>query len=257
MSQKTILVADADTDVLSLLATSFDSAGYQTRLASNSDDALKILAKETIAVMFIDLGLEPMNGFELCEQIRQDRSDAVIYALTKYNKLFGPRDIRQAGFDGYFAVPFLPERILQAAKEAYEKIDSWALRSRQHAIKRILIIDDDDQMRRMLRQMLELEGYAVSEASDGPEGIGRQAAQPADLIILDIVMPGKSGVETMTAIRKTDPEVEFIVVSGGGFYNAEIELDMAQTLGARALKKPFERNQLLTMIKEMHVSVKE
>ena len=55
--------------------------------------------------MFIDLGLETMNGFELCENIRKNNPDAIIYALTGYAGLFGPQEILEAGFDDYFAKP--------------------------------------------------------------------------------------------------------------------------------------------------------
>ena len=259
MSQKIILVADAETPVLHLLSKYFESAGYEARLAANSDDALKILAQESISVMFIDLGLEPLNGFDLCKLIRKDRADAIIYALTRLDKLFGPQEIHEAGFNGYLAKPFFfekiilfIEKIIQAACEAFEQIDQLAAKSRRRPIEQILIVDDDKQMRKMLRQMLEHEGYAVTVASDGQEGLEYQAAKPADLIIMDIIMPGRSGVETMLAIKKTDPEVKFIVVSGGGWYNAEVDLDVARTLGARALKKPFTREQILSMIKQMH-----
>ncbi len=251
MSQKKILVADKEVSILQLLSTAFDSAGYETHSATNSDDARKILAQEFISVMFIDLGLEPMNGFDLCERIRKDGSVACIYALTRYGKLFGPHDIHEAGFDGYFAIPVAIQKILQTVNEAFKKMDAWADKSRLREIKHILIIDDDEHMRKMLRQMLELEGYTITEASNGQEGIENQAAQRADLIIMDIVMPRRGGVETMMSIKETDPEVNFIVVTGGGWINAEVEFDVARTLGARTLKKPFERKQLLSTIKQM------
>lgn len=259
MSAKKILVADAETPILHLLSKYFDSAGYEARLAANSDDALKILAQESISVMFFDLGLEPINGFDLCKQIRKDRTDAIIYALTRFSKLFGPQEIHEAGFNGYFAKPLFIEKIIlfiekiiQAASGAFEQIDQLAEKSRRRPIEKILIVDDDKQMRKMLRQMLEHEGYTVAEASDGQKGFECQTAQPADLIIMDIVMPGKSGVETMLEIKKTGPGVNFIVMTGGGWYSAEVDLDVARTLGAKAIKKPFTREQILSIIKRMH-----
>jgi YesN/AraC family two-component response regulator len=99
--------------------------------------------------------------------------------------------------------------------------------------------------------MLELEGYTVIEAPDGEEGIRRQSEQPADLIIIDIIMPGKDGIDTMLDIKDAFPEVKFIIVSGAIGYVPEAKLDMAKILGAHTLKKPFERKEVIKVIEQL------
>jgi DNA-binding response OmpR family regulator len=197
--------------------------------------------------MFIDLSLDlgTINGFELCEQIRKENPNAIIYALTGYAKLFDPHEFREAGFDDYFAKPVNVESIYQTLRNSFEKID------RQNAIERILIIDDDDQFRKMLCKMLELEGYTVIEAPDGEEGIKRQSEQPADLIIIDIMIPGKDGIDTMLDIKDAFTEVKFIIVTGEIGYGTEAKLDMAKIFGARILKKPFERKEVIKVIEQL------
>ena len=96
----------------------------------------------------------------------------------------------------------------------------------------ILIIDDEPQIRMMLKMMLESEGYTVAEACDGNEGIQRHKETPADLIITDIIMPGKEGIETIIALRKNDPSIKIIAMSGGGRNNPEGYLKSAKLLGA-------------------------
>jgi CheY-like chemotaxis protein len=118
-------------------------------------------------------------------------------------------------------------------------------------IRRILIIDDDQQFRKMLRRTLESEGFEVLEACDGKEGVQRFSKAPADLIITDMVMPGLGGIETILDIKATCPEAKFIAVSGADGYVSEIEFDMADTLGARTLNKPFGRKEILKMIAEL------
>jgi DNA-binding response OmpR family regulator len=117
--------------------------------------------------------------------------------------------------------------------------------------ERILIIDDDDQFREMLREMLEHEGYAVLEARDGEEGIRRQSEQSADLIIVDIIMPGKDGIDTMLEIKNRFPETKFIVITGKIGYQTDAKLDYAQIYGARILRKPFRRKQILGVIEQL------
>ncbi len=116
----------------------------------------------------------------------------------------------------------------------------------------ILIIDDDDQIRRMLRKTLEHAGYKVMDAPNGKEGIRIYRENPADLIITDIIMPEKEGLETIMDLRREFPEVKIIAISGGGHIGPETYMEMAEKVGAqRTLSKPLEREKLLSTIKEL------
>ncbi|MCH8036471.1 MAG: response regulator [Proteobacteria bacterium] len=116
---------------------------------------------------------------------------------------------------------------------------------------RILIIDDEDELRSMLRRMLEQAGHEVTEAVNGAEGIELYERDRPDLIITDIIMPEKEGVETIIALRRADPDLPIIAISGGGRLEATDFLTMARKLGARrTLAKPFRRDQLLEAVDE-------
>ena len=248
MIERKILVVDDDPVILEMLSDAFCKVGYSVLLSTGAEQALEILKQETIPIMLIDLGLETMNGFELCEHIRVENPKAVIYALTGYAGLFGPHEIFEAGFDNYYAKPIRLQDLYQAVRESFEKLDRLAGKK---AIKRILIVDDDDQFRKMLSKVLEQERYEVVEAADGDEAIRRHFDQPADLIIIDIIMPGKEGIEIVLEIKEKDPKAKFIVVSGGNWYGSDVEFEIAETLGAKTLKKPFERKALLEAIKQL------
>jgi CheY-like chemotaxis protein len=117
---------------------------------------------------------------------------------------------------------------------------------------RILVIDDDDQVRAVIRLALERAGYDVEEACDGEAAIKRYRADPADLIITDIVMPGKEGLETIMELRKDFPDVKIIAISGGGRLNPQSYLDLARKLGAfRSFSKPVARRDLLEAVSEL------
>ena len=116
---------------------------------------------------------------------------------------------------------------------------------------RILIIDDEDELRSMLRQMLEPAGHQVTEAVNGAEGIQLYEQDAHDLIITDIIMPEKEGVETIIALRRADPDLPIIAISGGGRLDATDFLTMTKNLGARrTLSKPFRRDQFLEAVGE-------
>ncbi len=122
VDEKKILVIDDEDTIREILEKAFCKAGYCVRLATGAKEALEILRKEYIPVIFIDLGLEIMNGFELCGHIRKDSPSAFIYALTGYAALFSPHEIRGAGFDDYFSKPISINTLYKVAKDSFEKI---------------------------------------------------------------------------------------------------------------------------------------
>ncbi|MCP4694554.1 MAG: response regulator, partial [Desulfobacterales bacterium] len=109
----------------------------------------------------------------------------------------------------------------------------------------ILIIDDERQIRLMLRRLFESKGYKITVASDGAEGMKLYRENPADLIITDLLMPEKEGLETIRELKKEYPAVKIIAMSGGGKLEPGLFLDTAKKFGAtHALSKPFENEVL-------------
>ncbi len=117
---------------------------------------------------------------------------------------------------------------------------------------RILIIDDDIQILNMLRQTLERKGYEVAVAPDGKEGLRIYRENPSDLIVTDLLMPEKEGIETIAELRRDFPDVKIIAISGGGRLDPEQYLRMAKSFGAQyTFAKPVEREELLKAIQEL------
>ena len=116
----------------------------------------------------------------------------------------------------------------------------------------ILVIDDDETIRLLLRAILEREGYRVEDASDGDVGIKQYRKNPTDLVITDLIMPNKEGIETIRDLRREFPNVKIIAVSGGGRIGPDSYLKMARGVGAlRTLNKPINRRTLLKTIGEV------
>jgi len=117
---------------------------------------------------------------------------------------------------------------------------------------RILIIDDDPQILNMLGQTLEREGHKVVDAPNGKEGLKLYRENPTDLVITDLIMPEKDGIETIMELRRDFPDVKIIAISGGGHIDAELYLSMARRLGVqRTFAKPIERAELLKSVREL------
>ena len=105
---------------------------------------------------------------------------------------------------------------------------------------RILVIEDDEFVRLTVSQALEHAGHVVANAANGDMGLKIFGEFQPDLVITDLVMPEKEGIETIVELRKLEPDLKIIAMSGGGRTKDMIFLDVAQQLGAyRALPKPF------------------
>jgi CheY-like chemotaxis protein len=116
----------------------------------------------------------------------------------------------------------------------------------------ILLIDDDEAVRTMLRLMLTYQGHAVQEARNGREGLRLFQEGNADLVITDLVMPEAEGFEVLAELKKRVPPVKIIVITGGVRGKVTDYLQMALRLGAdHVLAKPFTNDQLTAAISQV------
>lgn len=114
----------------------------------------------------------------------------------------------------------------------------------------ILLIEDDDSVRELLRTTLTTAGYAVLEAVNGRHGVHAFRKTPTDLVITDLYMPERDGLEVIEALRRTHPRVKVLAISGASGTMGYFQL--AQSLGAMAvLPKPFSPSVLLKLVAKL------
>jgi CheY-like chemotaxis protein len=117
---------------------------------------------------------------------------------------------------------------------------------------RVLVIDDDPDMRTLIRRFLQDLPAEVTEAEDGDQGLALMALGHIDLVVTDILMPGKDGVETIIEIRRRFPDVKIIAMSGGGRVRNMEFLELAGKVGASAtLNKPFRREDFKAVVTKL------
>jgi CheY-like chemotaxis protein len=114
---------------------------------------------------------------------------------------------------------------------------------------RILIVDDDISLRKMLRLILTRLGHTAWEARDGNAALASLREAPVDLVLTDLIMPEREGLETIEALRRQYPRLGIIAMSGGGRVTAYQYLTIARAMGAHAtLEKPFSNDQMVAAI---------
>jgi DNA-binding response OmpR family regulator len=121
----------------------------------------------------------------------------------------------------------------------------------------ILLVDDDENFRLMLKMTLKAMGHEVSEATNGDKAWAKFNAEPTDLIILDLIMPDKEGLETIQLFRKNRISVKILAISGGGRLNVRDILGVALQFGADAiLAKPFSNQELMVVLDRLLAPLK-
>ena len=123
-----ILVVDDEASVRELFSGVFAEEDYEVIAAEDGSQALDILKKDNIDVIFLDLKLFGMNGIDLCRQIRETKPVSMIFAITGWAPLFEIEECREAGFDDYFEKPLDMDILLDVVEDAFKKLERWKRR---------------------------------------------------------------------------------------------------------------------------------
>lgn len=117
----------------------------------------------------------------------------------------------------------------------------------------VLLVDDNMSVRTLFHVILENEGHRVTHASDGAEALDHYDRLDIDLVITDLLMPGMGGTEFILELKKKNPDIPIIAVSGGDPDPDDTELDIILTSSSvRHLKKPFKPDRLIQTMKEIY-----
>ncbi len=117
---------------------------------------------------------------------------------------------------------------------------------------RVLIIDDDEQIRTLLQEVMKWAGFDVAVAENGRVAMLLQRQRPADLVITDLIMPEQEGLETITSLKKVYKNIKIIAISGGGRIGPEAYLPAALELGAdRIFSKPFDVQEIVAAVRAL------
>lgn len=224
--------------------------GYEVLAHTNPQEALAdfVSEPEHVDLVITDQAMPQMTGIQLARELRRVRSDIPIILCTGFSHAMTADEAQLDGIDAFCLKPLNANELSTTIQEVLSQRTVPSEPTRQ----RVLVIDDDDQFRHGLCQLLEVEGYEVVGARDGREGIRCYRETPVDVVITDLLMPVQEGVETIRELRQEFPNVKIIAISGGGQGGQLDFLHVAQRLGAqRTLRKPFSREDLVLAIQEV------
>jgi PAS domain S-box-containing protein len=198
---ETILLVDDDDRVRRFLVNALGVYGYRVRAASDAGEALAILSTESVDLMVTDIAMPKVGGYELASRARELRPELKVVFMSGHAVTQPPPNAV------FIHKPFLAQDLARKVRQALGA-------ARRPA--RILVVDDEPAIRTLLRSMLEPVGYEVNEASDGNQALAAVERFDPHLVITDLVMPHKEGIETIAAIRQSRPSVRILAFSGQG-----------------------------------------
>ncbi len=245
-----ILFIDDEESLVFAATQNLEGLGYEVVTARNPITALEIFknAPAEFDLVITDMAMPEMTGDRFAEAVLKTRGDIPVILCTGFSEQIFEEKVLNMGISALIMKPYLVSEIASAMRTVLDK----GKEDIPGVIRRILVVDDEEQMRSTLRQMLESSGYEVVEAPDGKVALWLYKENPTDIIIMDLIMPEKEGIETIGELKQLSPEVKIIAISGGGQGDPTQYLDIAEKVGAdRTLAKPFEKEALLNAVKDL------
>lgn len=236
---KRILIVDDEPDIAKLIRHYLERAGYQTLLAHNGADALRVAQIEQPDLITLDIVLPDTNGFAVLESLKRDPQTQAIPVLL-LSILENEREGKLLGAVDYVAKPVNERVLLQHVERALA----------HEQPRRVLVAEDDADQRRMVAEYLRRARYEVLEASDGAQALRLAQSEQPMLVLLDIRMPELDGIATLEALRADARTRDVPVIMMTGFANvlAEHRATMHALDAPIVLTKPFTAEQLADAI---------
>ena len=246
-SLPSILCVDDDIDILELLKEHFTAQGFVVLTATNGVEAFLQVKRWAPRAVIMDLFMPRLGGIGALQRIRALNPDAAVILISGMDNAV--ELVTEAGLSvaGAFVKPLNLDRL----SETLAKAGVMAPAERRRPVRgRVLVVDDELAFRKMVVEHLEEKGFQVLEAKDGEEALAVLGEFKPDIILLDIMMEGIGGIETLRRIKAAHPEICVVMVT------AVEDLDSARgalAIGAADyITKPFPF-QYLDSVLEVHM----
>ncbi len=258
MKKTKILFVDDDPDFSEASKTVLEQAGYEVIHAQNGKKGLESAKKDKPDLIILDVMLPDINGFSVCRELKETPkySSIAIILLTAIGatpESYAENIAKEHKADCYLSKPVDTQKMIETINDLLIKTRPAPKKERAKA--KILLVDDDPDFIEATKQILIASQYDVVTAKDGDEGIAKARHENPDLILLDVIMPGKDGYTVCYELRKiaqTRPiPVIMLTAVGQQFSKPEYGVDIAiDHLADDYIDKPVNTSTLLKKIEK-------
>jgi len=247
-----VLFVDDDEHVVAFARQVLERMGCQVTAVTRPEAALEIFRDDPdgFDLVITDQNMPGMNGTELARALAGLRGNLPVLLCSGLGQTLKPKELRDAGIRDVLRKPLRTQVLADALHRVLAA--GGASRKEPGEAGHILVIDDDPDVRGVLRQTLERDGYRVHEAPNGKVALRRHGDRRFRVIVTDLFMDEMDGIETIVAFRKRQPQAAIIAISGGGKVNDGDYLPQAKLLGAeKAFPKPLDLGQLTAAVRDI------
>jgi len=242
-----VLIADDDADLRELLVESFRNAGFDVLQAANGLEVLLCVKRDRPDAVVLDLMMPRLGGVEALKRIHSFNPGIRALVVTGAIDAELHRQATLAGAAGVFAKPVSPATLVAAlagpaSAPPREPAPPAPAATSGAPTGRVLVVDDNSEVRSMLEDVLTSLGYSTRSAADGATAVRAVLSEAPDVVLLDVYMPGLSGVGALPTIVALAPNAKVIMISGAA--NEDV-LKRSLAFGAHDyVTKPFEISSL-------------
>lgn len=255
---ETILLVEDDPDVRRLTRTILETHGYHVLEAGSGPDALHFAQHydRPIDLLLTDTIMPGMTGHTVAQRLLAVRPALRVLYMSGHDQeamSSVPPDIQATLLRKPFAPGVLAERVRNILDQ--EVPISGLPAVIDPPVGPIVILDDDEQLAPMLASMLRAVGHSVHVTHQGTTALHLVAQHPVSVLLTDMQMPEEDGLTIIQRLKRSNPNLKIIAMSGGGRLSARIYLDLAKQAGAdTTLIKPFSQDELLSAIQTVVTS---
>ncbi len=243
MSTFRVLLVEDDKPALEHLAKAICKEGFTVLQAQNGKIALEIFEKERPEIVITDLKMPDIGGMEVLHRVKDLSPNTQVIIITAFGEVVTPIQAIREGAIDYIKKPIDLDQMMLALGRAREKLVQFKY---DESYPAILIAEDDEHARIGLSRVLEKEGLNIISVSNGQEAVDHFRVKKVDIVLLDIKMPGKDGIQALHEMRELTEDFEAIILTAYGDESSAIQ---AMRDGAfNFIKKPIDIEQLLVSV---------
>jgi CheY-like chemotaxis protein len=249
-----LLIVDDHPNARELIRGYLTMPGLMVQECASGRDALARVGEFKPHWITMDVQMPDLNGFETTKAIKKAYPDARVMIVTSFNDPHFRQLADSAGASGFILKENLLALRLMLQNETGNKAGGTRPSSapRKKKPMRVLVLDDDKELRTTFSLLLSKDGYRVTQAYSGREAITMHQKEPFDVVVVELLLPDNQGFEALTEFRKLASPPKTIATARPGWMPVDVYTKMARQLGVHGtLAKPFQPEQLLALVRNV------
>ncbi len=234
--QKHLLIVDDQINLLTTLKFVFEDSGFNVTMVSNGREAIEKVKEIVFDLALLDINMPEMDGLQTFMEIKKCSPTTSVIMMTGNKENIQVRKCIEEGAVTVVYKPFAVNKLIELMGNVLNR-------------PIVLVVDDKRDDRVMLRNVLEIQGYRVFEASGGMDALDKVKKGNFDICLIDFKMPGMNGLETIDEIKEINPDVGVILMSAYTVEDA-IRTEIKDKRGIAFIRKPYDIDNVVNIINE-------